>query len=327
MEAILLPNIIQTSENNTQHISVSLSKAGMKRRMSVQLPLFRPSYFHSEKQPEKQRKGVHWPVSILMQQAITDGDVAEIKALIDEHGNKVVLENEPSGLPPVMRAVFEGDMEALVLLVEHGADLTAQDSEGWNVMHVASAMDDLDAAKFVLASCNESLTNVRNMDDQRPIDLAESVEMARLLLNADLSELRIETEDLQKPRAQTSEATVVNLVRDSYEKTANCDSLNEIVRNSTDYDTLLHFAAAKNYPRLAKFILKHKIVETDFRDTYGWTALHTAAYFSSIDVLLVLIEYGASVHFLTNSYEKATDLSESKLVLDILHMEENNDNL
>ena len=323
METILHPSILKTGKS--QQISACQSKVDMKRRMSLEQRL--STLFDNEEHPEKQRKGVHWPVSILMQQAITDGDVAEIKALIDEHGNKVVLENEPSGLPPVMRAVFEEELESLKLLVENGADLTAQDPEGWNVMHVASAMDDLDAAKYILASCNESLSAVPNADGQRPIDLAESVEMARLLLDADLTELRIETENAQKPKALTTEATILNLVRESYEKNADCESLNQILRSSTEFDTLLHLAASKNYPRLAKFLLKHRIVETDFRDAYGWTPLHTAVYFSNIDVLLVLIQYGASVHILTNSYEKATDLAEHELIQHILREEECIDNV
>ena len=323
MEAILHPSILKTGKS--QQISASQSREGMKRRMSLEQRV--STLFDNEQQAEKQRKGVHWPVSILMQQAITDGDVAEIRDLIHEYGNKVVLENEPSGLPPVMRAVFEEELESLRLLVESGADLTAQDPEGWNVMHVASAMDDLEAAKFVLASCNESLTSAHNADGQRPIDLAESVEMARLLLDADLNELRIETENAQKSDLVTTEAAILTLVRESYEKNADCESLNQVLRSSTEFDTLLHFAASKNYPRLAKFVLKHQIVETDFRDAYGWTALHTATEYSHIDVVLVLIQYGASVHVLTNSYEKATDLAEHELIQHILREEENVENV
>lgn len=254
----------------------------------------------------------------MMQQAITDGDLAEIRALITQHGNKILLEKEPSGLPQVMRAIFEDQLDSLKVLVENGADLTAQDCEGWNVLHVASAMDDMEAAKYILASCSEfSFTRVTNTDEQRPIDLAESVEMARLLLNADLTEHRRETDSLKTEEMKT-ETSIVELVRDSYEKKENVDSLHKILRSSTEFDTLLHFAAAKNYPRLAKLLLSERIVERNHRDSRGWTALHTAAYLSSIDVLLLLTQYGASVHILTNSLETATELSQHELIVEIL---------
>ena len=50
-----------------------------------------------------------------MQQAITDGDVQEMKRLITDYGKEVVNAPEPTGLPPVMRCVFEGQMAPLLL--------------------------------------------------------------------------------------------------------------------------------------------------------------------------------------------------------------------
>lgn len=309
MDGLLIPTIINQQNN--------------QRRRSITLPLSRPGFMVEQtattKKPE--RKGVHFPVSILMQQAITEGDMEEIQQLIREHGNKVVLELEPSGLPPVMRAVFEGQVEALKLLVDHGAELATQDPEGWNVLHVAAAMDDIEAATYVLHSCNENLTQVRNLDGQRPMDLAESPDMAKLLLYADLSDLRI-SEEQPKKMKEMNEPGLLGIVRAQYEHDADCHSLQHLLQSHTQFDTLLHLAATKNYPRLAKYILKHQIVDQDFRDRYGWTPLHTAAYHCSVDVVLLLLEYGASDHVLTNSYEKASDLTEHELILELLGQEE-----
>ena len=49
-----------------------------------------------------------------MQQAITDGDVQEMKELTNEYGNHIINDPEPSALSPVMRCVFEGLMAPLV---------------------------------------------------------------------------------------------------------------------------------------------------------------------------------------------------------------------
>ena len=257
-------------------------------------------------------------MSILLQQAITEGDMTEINQLISEHGNKV-MELEPSGLPPVMRAVFEGQVEALKL-VENGAELSTQDPEGWNVLHVAAAMDDIEAATYVLHCCKYNLTQIRNLDGQRPMDLAESPDMAKLLLHADLADLRIEIETAKVK--EMNEASLLSVVRTQYEQGADINSLQAMLQQHTQFDTLLHLAATKNYPRLAKYILKHKLVDKDFRDRYGWTPLHTTAYHCSVDLTILLLEFGASNNALTNSYEKASDLTEHELILELLSLGE-----
>ena len=294
-----------------------------KRRKSITLPVL-PTYLLNVGQVDKKlkkKKGVRFPAGVLMQQAITEGDVQEIRELMNDYGNKVAEEREPSGLPPVMRAVFEGQPQCLKLLVEAGADLTARDQEGWTALHVAAAMDDMEAAQYIISACNDSLTEVRNIDGERPIDLSESVEMAKLLLHANLISVRIENATL-KCDSHENESAVLRLVHDHFEKNANCSALDSVLKTSTCYDTLLHLAASKNYPRLAKYILRHKIVDTEVRDRRGWTPLHTAAYYNCLDIVLLLLEYGASAHSLTNSYEKAADLTEHELILAVLEEEE-----
>ena len=286
-----------------------------KRRKSVSLPVSCTSYTTTP--PAPARKGVHFPVSVLLQQAITEGDMAEMQQLLRDYGNLVVEEREPSGLPPVMRAIFEGQLNSLKFLVQAGAKLTSTDPEGWNVLHVASAMDNIEAAKFVIGACNEPLTHVRNIDGQRPIDLAESPEMARFLLHADLQDLRIET-DLSGKTRNMGEDQLVQTVRKHCEANGSCDFLNVMLQSQSDMDSVLHLAAARNYPRLARYILKHQLINPNCRDRMGWTPIHVATYYGSVDVLILLTEFGGSVHSLTNAYEKSSDFTDIELILDIL---------
>lgn len=298
-------------------------KSKDKRRRSVTLPISRPSYLESATATPR-RKGVHFPVSVLLQQAITEGDLLEVKQLIKDYGNIVVEEREPSGLPPVMRAIFEGQLESLKLLVGNGADLTTTDPEGWTALHVAAAMDDIEAATFVISACNEPLTCIRNADCQRPVDLAESPEMARLLLKSDLNDLRIDMNSSpNKSSTDDVEGSILQTVRDHYESNQDVEFLNVMLQSQTEFDTLLHLAAARNYTRLAYYVLKHQLVDPDVRDREGFTPIHIAAFNCSVDIVLLLIEYGASIHALTNSYEKTSDLTDNELILEILHEEEN----
>ncbi len=292
-----------------------------KRRKSVTLPIL-PTYLiamtqRGEDKKLKKLKGVKFPPSVLMQQAITEGDLQEIKQLVCEHGSKIVEAREPSGLPPVMRCVFESKTHCLKLLVEAGADLTARDEENWTALHVAAAMDDLEAAAFIVKT-ERSLTEVRNVDGERPIDLADSVEMARMLLQADLQGFSLE----QTTHQDSSETAIIRVVHEHLQKGSDCEGLNAVLKVNTAFDTLLHLAASKNYPRLAKYILAHKLIDTEFRDRRGWTPLHTAAYYNSLDMIMLLVQYGASVHSLAHSYEKASDLTEHELILAVLREEE-----
>ena len=135
------------------------------------------------------RKNVRFSTAVLIQQAITVGDVAEMKQLVEQYSSRVIHEPEPSGLPPVMRAVFESQLDSLKFLVEAGADLTVQDQEGWNALHVAAAMDDLEAARYILQRCGGEIARARSCEGKRPADLTESVEMVTLLLEADTARL------------------------------------------------------------------------------------------------------------------------------------------
>ena len=320
MERLILARMLSIDSKTPQKSYLS------KRRSSVTLPVHRPSYFANEKMapsPAPARKGVRFPVSVLLQQAITEGDMAEMQQLLKDYGYMVVEEREPSGLPPIMRAIFEDQLDPLKFLVKAGAKLTSTDPEGWNVLHVASAMDNIEAAKFVIGACNEPLTHVRNIDGQRPIDLAESPEMARFLLHADLQDLRIEADTTGELR-DTNEDQMVNTLTQNFEESSNSDFLNIILQGTgeSEFDSILHLAAARNYSRLARYILKHQLINPNCRDRMGWTPIHVATYYGSVDVLILLTEFGGSVHSLTNAYEKSSDFTDVELILDILKDQE-----
>ena len=286
-----------------------------RRRRSINLPVtVWPTFILNMDKAKSKKKTVKFPSSVLMQQAISEGDVQEMKQLVTQYGSGLVLEPEPSGLPPVMRAIFECQQNSLKCLVEFGADLSAQDQEGWNSLHVAAAMDDLEAARYIVQNSRTALTQVRNVDGARPIDLAESVEMATFLLEADLqgcggSEAsgRFDTAWVEE------EMTLLGLLQAHCEQSEGCRTPNNA------FNSLLHLAAEKNYPQLAKYILERNLVNTEARDRNGWTSLHVASFNNSVDVTLLLVLYGASVQKLTTgSYEKASDLTENELIHKIL---------
>ena len=319
MEALLLSRMISVDGQQMP----KKHQIGGKRRKSVSLPVSSPSYFSLEvNTPARARKGVHFPISILLQQAITEGDTNEITQFLKQYGNAVAEEREPSGLPPIMRAIFEGQLDCLKMLVKAGADLTSTDPEGWNVLHVAAAMDDMDAAKYVMEACNVPLTHTRNMEGQRPIDLAESPEMASFLVHANLQDLRIET-DLSGKTRDSNEDRLIDTVKEHYKSHGNCDFINVTLQSQSEYHTILHLAAARNYSRLARYLLQNCIVDPNCSDKVSrWTPVHVATFYGSIDVLVLLLENEGSVRGVTSRYEKPSDLTEVEVIIDILKRQE-----
>ena len=312
-----------TYDRRRRRISLDrLSTKLSKRRKS--LPVL-PSYLVLSTQKsvsEKEQKGVTFPMGVQIQQVVTEGEVEELKDLLQKHGNKIVEEREPNGLPPIMRAIFEDQMECLKVLLQAGADVTAQDLEEWNALHVASAMDNLEAAKLILQAGRESkgLTQVRNMDSERPIDLTESVELTRILLDADLAEFRLDchTAEEHVSHTEAGEAEVLELIKQCYKSHNSAAALDEVLRKNTSYSSLLHLAAAKGYSRLADYVFTHWVPALESRNENGWTPLHTAAYFNNVDMALLLVDRGASIHAISQSLEKPSDLTENELILSIL---------
>ncbi len=202
-----------TSDTRTRRLSQERLN---KRRISLQVQSTNDALHLAQ----RTKKGVHFPLGVLMQLAVTNGDQSEIKQLVEDFGHETLNVKEPSGLTPVMRAIFEGESDALKMLIDAGADISLCDPEDWNVLHVAAAMDDYEAAELILCSYKDidSLVNRENMLGERPIDLAESLEMARLLLHANLTGVRRELEckeeeiSISRPQIE-NDCAVIQLVR------------------------------------------------------------------------------------------------------------------
>ena len=164
------------------HSKRSSSIGRLNNRRSVQIQLTCTLLSQQSMEP---KNGVSFPSSVLMQVAIMNGDQHEMHKHISKFGTGIIDEREPSGLPPVMRAIFEGQIDSLQLLIDAGADLTVCDPEKWNVLHVAAAMDDYEAAALIISSCSDAtkltLLQAQNACGEKPVDLTEDKEIIQLV--------------------------------------------------------------------------------------------------------------------------------------------------
>ena len=254
---------------------------------------------------KKNKKAVRFGMDVVMKQLVTEGDEKELIQLVEKHGSSLVNQRDSFSMPIVVTAVIEDQYEVLEFLVSRGADLRLSDDEGWTALHAAAVCGDLRAAKCILKAAGPGVTNMRTLHGLRPIDLAESTELCHFLLTADLNAFRSELFKIVK--TQTSgpsdeavsatcttkeEGVVVSAIMSkSYKDALRC------IREKQQMlgHSLLHVAAAKNLPKLALVLLERKLVSIDSRDHSGWTPLHTASYHYSLDVAMLLRDYGADV--------------------------------
>ena len=254
------------------------------------------------------KRGVTFPVNVMLHQAITDGDNEEIKKIICKHGKNVLDLKDPTGMPLLLRAIFEDQIECFQLMVNEGADLLVTDEEGWNALHVAVSLEDIDAIELLLQHKPE-LINSRTIDGLRPINVCESNEVCAYLLQAEVKFLKTRACEGAE-NCKKDELELLNIVMKA-------DKQDE--RNTRQIrQSALHLAAAKNYLGLAYYMLQNKLVTVDYQDYEQWTALHLAALHSSMDVLVLLIQYGASSDRITNCYKTPVDLTDDELTLEFL---------
>ncbi|XP_065896246.1 protein phosphatase 1 regulatory inhibitor subunit 16B-like [Dysidea avara] len=259
----------------------------------------------------KAKRRVTFTVNVVLQQAITDGDKEEIKKLITKHGNSVLDQKDPTGMPLLHRAIFEDQFECFELMVIEGADLLATDEKGWNALHVAVSFEDMDAIELLLQHKPE-LINTRTMDSLRPINVCGSnCKLCAYLLQVEVTYLKTRSvTHWDSANRKREELELLNMVM----------RVNEEDERSTRqvWQSALLLSAVKNYLGLAYYILENQLVTVDCEDYEHWTALHLAALHSSMDVLVLLIQYGANVEKLTSCYKSPVDLADDKLTVEIL---------
>ena len=277
---------------------------------------------------KKNKKAVRFGMDVVMKQLVTEGDVKELIQLVEKHGSSLVNQRDSFSMPIVVTAVIEDQYEVLEFLVSRGADLRLSDDEGWTALHAAAACGDLRAAKCIVKAAGPGVTNMRTLHGLRPIDLAESTELSHFLLTADLNAFRSELFKIVK--TQTSgpsdeavsatcttkeEGVVVSAIMSKSYK----DALRYIREKQQMLGhSLLHVAAAKNLPKLALVLLERKLVSIGNRDHSGWTPLHTASYHNSLDVAMLLRDYGADVDAREDDGLTPLHLAEDRVIREIL---------
>jgi len=212
------------------------------------------------------------------------GHVEVVRTLL-EHGADMTAQNE-DGSTPLHRASRRGCVEVLRVLLEHGADATAQDKNRSTPLHQASIAGHVDSMRILLQYGVDATAQDKN--GWTPLHLASyegHVKVTRFLLEHGV-DATVQDKNGRTPLHRAafeghSEITSVFLEH-GVDATA----------QEEDGRTLLHRASFGGHVKVVRILLEHG-TDAKVQDKKGWTPLHYASREGHLEVVQVLLERGA----------------------------------
>jgi ankyrin repeat protein len=244
-----------------------------------------PAYVSSKRKNPRVRFGE----SVVFLAASQSGDVEEVERLLTEEGADVNSVNK-DGLTALHQCCIDDDFEMVQLLVRRGASLDVQDNEGWTPLHAATSCGHDHIVSHLLD--NGAFPAPVNNEGDTPDDLADNDVIRELITEAILKQ------GVSVTDAKTKEESL--MLADA-NRLKNDPSLTPAV--SPGGASVLHVAAAKNYLEVIEVLLSIPSIvnNIDCRDEDGWTALHAAVYWESMEAAKMLVKKGASVNVVTKT--------------------------
>ena len=222
----------------------------------------------------------------LLYEAVDYNDINEAKRLISEGAD---LNVQVIGKSPLHLAIEKDELEMSRLLIEHGADVNAEDDLGSAPLHGANYSDNVDLAKFLI----EHGANVNAEDDlgSTPLHGASysgNVDLAKLLIEHGAN-VSAENESGSTPLHGASYSGNVDLAKLFIEHGANVNAA------AKSGDTPLHSASRSGSVKTAYLLIEHG-ANVNAVVKSGSTPLHEACCKGRLEVAKLLIRQGANVN-------------------------------
>ena len=206
----------------------------------------------------------------------------DVARLLIEHGADTTAQSK-DGTTPLHRASKRGHVDVARLLIEHGADATAQSNDGTTPLHHASKLD----VAWLLVDHGADATAQSN-DGTTPLHQASlwaNVDVARFLIEHG-ADATAQSKDGTTPLHQASLWGRVDVARLLIEHGA------DVTAQSNDGTTPLHRASSSGDVDVARLLIEHG-ADATAQSNDGTTPLHQASLWGRVDVARLLIEHGA----------------------------------
>jgi len=224
-----------------------------------------------------------------------------VKFLATSHPQNVHSRGFADGLTPLHLASREGYVEVASILIEHGADVMAQDKHRSTPLHHASEWGSVVVAHFLV----EHGADVTAPDGKgsTPLHKASKMgraEVARFLLEHGADVMAQYTYG-STPLNEASGSGSVEVARILIEHGADVMAEGPLGSTPLHCVSKLHRGGVD----LARFLIEHG-ADVTARDRYRLTPLHQASQSGNLDLTRFLVEHGADVTVETN--DKSTPL-------------------
>lgn len=126
----------------------------------------------AKQNPEKAGPKVRFPDELVFLDNIKENDIPALSGMLRRASLQVDISGiNDAGLTPLHQAVLDGNLMAVRLLIEHGADINKQDADSWTPLHAACAEGHAGIIRLLLQHGADK--NILTEDKERPIDLIE----------------------------------------------------------------------------------------------------------------------------------------------------------
>jgi len=211
----------------------------------------------------------------------------DVAQMLVERGADVSAQDE-HGWTPLHWALYSGHVDVARLLVERGADVSAQAKDGWTPLHLALYYNHVDVARLLVERGAD--VSAQDKDGWTPLHSASNsghVDVARLLVERGAG-VSAQDEDGQTPLHLALYYNHVDVARLLVERGA------DVSAQAKDGWTPLHSASSSDHVDVARLLVERG-ADVSAQDKDGWTPLHSALYYNHVDVARLLVERGADV--------------------------------
>ena len=246
---------------------------------------------------------------LIVVDCILNDDIENLKTEVSTLQRDEINKLSPHGITPLHYACIEEDLDMVECLLEHTADPSLQDIDGWTPLHIAAATNNHQLAVRLLAEGADPC--LLNNDQETASDVAEEEEIHSLLHAAEEKRRREEEAEAAlregegegegEGETEDEEESLLTALKQALTHKQNVSEWEEMLGISEDA-SILHLAVAYGYSRLVKYICEEGVVSVNTRDSDGWTPLHVASYWQESEIEGLLLSHGANPLLTTKHY-------------------------
>src|SRR6266478_4866925 len=210
-----------------------------------------------------------------------------VEFLVNEYSQDVHSHYFPDNVTPLHLASRHGRVEVVCFLIEHGADVTAQNQNESSPLHEALRSGKVEVARILIERGAD--VTAREVGGVTPLHRASrqgQLEIARVLIERG-ADIAARTDYGQTPLHLAAEQRQLEVGRMLIERGAN------IAAQTKEGETSLLVALRRGYLEFARMLIERGADGKGQRS--GSTSLHHASREGEVEIVRVLIERGADV--------------------------------